>query len=262
MYYEDLKGKHAIVTGAAQGIGKATAKTLAEQGIHLALCDKNERNLAGTVEELKRYPVTVIPLVVDISKSAEVASAVAACVEAFGCIDILMNCAGISIEATIVETTEEIWDKTIDVNLKGVFLCCREVATHMIKNKIPGKIVTVSSQAAKTGEHSFGAYGCSKAGITALTQALSLEVAKYGINVNAVCPGFINTDMLWNEFRYHGPREGMTPEEYKNRLCSDIPLGRMGEPEEIGALMAFLASQASNYITGVSITIAGGTMLI
>lgn len=261
MDYQDLKDKNAIVTGAASGIGKATAKLLAQQGVNLVLCDINEISLEQAAEELKENRVEIISIVTDAGKSADVNRAVKLAEVHFGHIDILMNCAGISLEYRIAEMPEEEWDKLIDVNLKSVFLFMKTVANHMIQNKIAGKIVSVSSQAGKIGEYAFGAYGCTKAAINTLTQALALELAEYGINVTAVCPGFTETGMMAKEFSAQAPRENMTPEEYKARLCATIPLGRMAQPSEIANLMVFLASDAASYITGVALTIAGGTTL-
>lgn len=262
MHYEELKGKNALITGAAGGIGRATAIVFAKQGANLILCDINEKMLDEAAAEAEQHGVQVVTVVTDVRKAADVERAVKTGVEKFKQIDILLNCAGISLEYKILDMPEEEFDRTMDINFKSVFQFCKAVGQHMIDNRVKGKIVTVSSQAAKMGEYNFGVYGASKAAINTFTQALALELAEYGINVNAICPGFIDTEMLAREFREQGPREGLTAEEYKQKLSETIPLKRMAAPREVGEFLAFLASDSSSYITGVSLTIAGGAMLI
>lgn len=213
------------------------------------------------MNELQQFNIKIFPVVTDVSKSKDVKNAVDAAVKSLGRIDILVNGAGINMESKMHELAEENWDKVLNVNLKSVYLFNKEVANHMIEKKIRGKIITISSMSGKTGEYGFGAYGCTKSAINTITQAMALELAEYGINVNAVSPGYINTDMLKVEFREMGSREGITAEEYEKRLCDSLPFKRMGEAREVGELITFLASGSANYITGMSYTIAGGVML-
>jgi NAD(P)-dependent dehydrogenase (short-subunit alcohol dehydrogenase family) len=162
-----------------------------------------------------------------------------------------------------IDVEEDEWDRVMNINLKSIFLLSREVAKMMIRDKVKtGKIVSISSQASKIGELGNGVYCISKAGVNMLTQVLALELAEHGISVNAVCPGYVNTEMMQLVFQKRGPLEGMTPEEYEESLVSKVPMGRMASPEEIASLMIYLSSEESSYITGSSITIAGGKTLI
>lgn len=262
MILNDLKGKNAVITGAAGGIGKATAEIFAQQGTNLALCDINENELRKTAKYLEKYDVKIMASKVDVCDNSDIEEFIRICEDELKQIDILLNCAGISLEYKMNELPENVWNKIMDINLKSVFLFNKAVANHMIKNNIAGNITSVSSQASKMGEYGFGAYGASKAAINTMTQALSLELAEYGINVNAVCPGFVDTEMMRREFREQSVREGVTEDEIMERLCGTIPMKRMADPSEIGDFLAFLSSSSSGYITGVSLTIAGGAMII
>jgi NAD(P)-dependent dehydrogenase (short-subunit alcohol dehydrogenase family) len=161
----------------------------------------------------------------------------------------------------LVDLKEEVWDRVMDVNAKSVFLVSQAVAKNMIKEKY-GKIINISSQAAKIGEAGNGPYCASKAAVSMLTQVFALELAQYNINVNAICPGYVDTDIMQQVFKIRGPLEGMTPDQYRAYLLSDVPLKRMAHTREIGELVAFMASDLASYITGVSITISGGKTLI
>jgi len=257
----DLKNKVALVTGAAQGIGKAVALVLAKYGANIVAADINTDGIAQVVEKAKLLGRRGLAVRMDVSNKEQVNLAVRKATEEFGQIDILVNCAGMIGSALIVDLKEDIWDKIMDVNAKGVFLVSQAVAKEMIKNSTKGKIVNISSQAAKVGEAGNGPYCVSKAAVSMLTQVLGLELAPYGINVNAICPGYTDTEMMQDVFQKRGPIEGFTPEQYKEKLILDVPLKRMAKPEEIGELVAFLVSDKSEYVTGVAITIAGGKLL-
>ncbi len=260
MDYE-LKGKVALVTGAAQGIGKATAMVFAKNGVDLIACDINYEQLAESCKEFEAQGVRALPVKMDVSNYENVQNGVQQGIDQFGRIDILLNCAGIVISKKLTEMEVTSWERVMDIDLKSVFMLSKVVAAHMIEKGIPGRIITISSQASKIGEYANSVYSCAKAAINTLTQVMAQEWGEYGISATAICPGYVNTDMMKKVFNERGPLEGMTPEEYKARLCSRIPLGRMAEPHEIGELMAFLASPAGGYITGVAITIAGGSTL-
>ena len=151
----------------------------------------------------------------------------------------------------------------MNVNLKSIYLLSQKVAKNMITNKVKsGKIVNISSQASKIGEYGNGVYCISKAGVNMLTQVLGLELAEHGISVTAVCPGYVNTEMIQEVFQKRGPLEGMTPKEYEKSLTDLVPLKRLVEPEEIAEFILYLSSDKADYITGVSLTIAGGRTLI
>lgn len=256
-----FEGKRALITGAARGMGRTLALKYAENGADIIIFDINEEGLSQTRQEAQGYGVKVYSNVVDMSKPAEVIHAI----REFSSqpIHILANCAGVSTSRLLIDVEESEWDWVLNINLKSIFLLSREVAKMMIKNKIEnGKIVSISSQASKIGELGNGAYCVSKAGVNMLTQVLALELAEYGISVNAVCPGYVNTEMMQEVFKKRGPIEGMTPEEYEKALVSKVPMGRMAESEEIASLMVFLSSDEANYITGMAITIAGGKTLL
>lgn len=258
----NLNGKVAFITGAAQGIGKATAMVLARYGCDLVIGDLKVGTLDGVAKQVEAIGVKVLPIQMNVSKSEDINKAVEQAIEHFGRIDILINCAGISHSSLIVELDESEWDRVMDINGKSVYLCSKAVANSMIKAGIKGKIISVSSQASKLGEYGNGVYSCSKAVVNTLTQVMGQELAQHGINVSAVCPGYINTEIMQKVFRERGPLEGMTAENYEKKLLEKVPMRRMAEPEEIGEFMAFLASDKANYITGVALTIAGGSTTI
>jgi NAD(P)-dependent dehydrogenase (short-subunit alcohol dehydrogenase family) len=258
-----LKGKTCIVTGAARGMGKALALKYAESGANVALIDLNEKEVLATAHEIETLGVKALPLVVDVSSTQEINNALDKIETEFKQIDVLANCAGISTSRLIIDIEEEEWDRVFNINLKSIFLLSKGVAKNMIRNKVEnGKIVSISSQASKMGELGNGAYCVSKAGINSLTQVLALELAEYGIAVNAVCPGFVDTEMLQEVFRKRSVIEGKSPQEYEELLTDQVPMRRLAKPEEIADLMLFLSSDKANYITGISHTIAGGKTLI
>ena len=262
MLDDGLKNKNVLVTGAAQGIGKATALVFAGYGCNVIATDIKMEGVNKTVEEIKAMGKDALAIEMDVSNADQVKAGVAKAAAAFGDIHVLANCAGISHSSLLKDLTEAEWDKVMDINGKSVFMVTKEIANHMIERGIKGKIVSVSSQASKIGEAGNGVYCCSKAAVNLLTQVFALELAPYDINVNAVSPGYINTEIMQKVFRERGPLEGMTPKQYEDKLLERVPLKRMAEPEEIGEFMAYLASGKAGYITGVSLTIAGGTTLI
>jgi NAD(P)-dependent dehydrogenase (short-subunit alcohol dehydrogenase family) len=181
----------------------------------------------------------------------------------FGAIQIMANCAGISTSGLLCDVPEEMWDRVININLKSIFIASTLAARNMITNKVKnGRIVNISSQASKIGELGNGVYCVSKAGVNMMTQVLGLELAEHGIAVSAVCPGYVDTEIMQKVFHERGPLEGMTPAEYEEKLTSMVPMRRMVSPEEVADFMLFLSSDKAGYITGVSLTIAGGKTLI
>lgn len=258
-----LEDKLCVVTGAARGMGKALAIKYAENGANVVLMDLNKEGIEAASKEIEALGVKALPLVVNIASSMEIDNAVNEIESKFTKIDILANCAGISTSRLMLDVEESEWDKVINVNLKSVYMLSKRVARNMIKNKVKnGKIISISSQASKIGEFGNGVYCVSKAGLNMLTQILGLELAEYGISVNAICPGYVNTEMVQQVFQKRGPLEGMTPEEYEKALTDTVPMKRMAEPDEIADFMLFLSTDKANYITGVSLTIAGGKTLI
>ncbi|RKY78384.1 2-deoxy-D-gluconate 3-dehydrogenase [candidate division KSB1 bacterium] len=243
-----LKGKAGIVTGASRGIGKGIAEGLVQAGANLAICARSLPALEKTAEELRKYGTEVIPIKADVSMKAEVEKLVNKTVEEFGRIDFLFNNAGITYRAPSEDFPEEWWDEVIRVNLKSVFLCSQAVARVMIKQG-GGKIINTSSLIAVTGGKTISAYAASKGGVAQLTKALANDWAKYHINVNAIGPGYIITDLtaplIDDKQRYQ-------------ELSARIPMGRWGKPEDLAGAAVFLASEASDYITGQTIFVDGG----
>jgi len=245
-----LSGKTAIVTGARRGMGRATALALAREGANVVVSDISQEDCQKVVDEIEKLGRKGLALKCDVSSSNDVENMVKRTVAEFGRVDILVNNAGILTFKPFLELTDEDWDKTLSVNLKGQFLCARAAARVMAKNKW-GRIINIASISSGGCGIAFpliAHYTASKGGVMALTEALALELTSQGINVNAICPGAIDTDMS------KGVKEG----GQLARVLARIPKGRLGQPEEIASLAVFLASEESDYISGAAIVIDGG----
>ncbi len=245
-----LPGKVAIVTGARRGIGKAIALALAEAGADIAVCDRviEDGELNAVAEEVKRLGRRSLALQADITQKADVDGLVQRVVDEFGVIDILVNNAAMNIRVPLLELREDGWDRVINTDLKGYFLCSQAVGRRMVEQK-RGNIINITSTAAIKVAPEMGAYCIAKAGVVMLTRVLAVELAQYNIRVNAVAPYMVKTKFsqpLWND-----------PETLK-QLESEIPLGRLAEPGDIIGSVLFLASDASSYITGHTIIADGG----
>jgi NAD(P)-dependent dehydrogenase (short-subunit alcohol dehydrogenase family) len=245
-----LNGKTAIVTGARRGIGRAIAFALAREGANVVLSDISREDCQKVVDEMEGLGGKGLALKCDVSSSAEVEDMVRRTVEEFNKVDILVNNAGIVAFKPFLELTDEEWDKTLNVNLKGQFLCARAAAREMTRRKW-GRIINIASISSGGCGIAFpliAHYTASKGGVMALTEALALELTPQGINVNAICPGAIDTDMA------KGVKEGGQLEQ----VLARIPKGRLGKPDDIASLAVFLASEESDYISGAAIVIDGG----
>lgn len=242
-----IDGKVAIVTGGAQGIGQGICFRLAEEGAKVAILDVNSEAAKKTAQEIEKSGGTALALKVDVTQSSEVDAAVKQVLSKFGKIDILVNNAGISLVSKVANMTDEIWDRTLDVNLKGVFLCCRAVIPHMKERKY-GKIINLASVLALRGSMYYAHYGATKAGVVAFTQGLAVELGPHNINVNAVGPGVIDTPMADHD---------VAP-EVRQRLQKRIPMRRIGVPRDIADAVLFLASDEASYITGQCLYVCGG----
>ena len=247
-----LTGRVAIVTGASRGIGSAIARKLAEEGAKVVInYNTSSKQAEETRREIAEKGGESITYRGDVSNSRDVKEMVEATLAKFGRVDILVNNAGIIFRKRILESTEEEWDRTLDVNLKSVYLCSKAVAPIMIQQK-HGKIVNISSISGLNGPSSaveIPDYTASKAGVIGLTRALAIDLAPT-INVNVVCPGAVETDML-----------GTMAEEARRMRIVETPLKRFGRPDEIAAAVLFLASDDSDFVTGETLVVSGGRPL-
>ena len=245
-----LKGKTAIVTGASRGIGRATAIKLASLGANIILNYRsNEEEASKVEEEIKAFGVETIMVKADISKMDEVENMISTAKEKFGTIDIMVNNAGITKDTLIMRMKEEDFDSVIDVNLKGVFNCLKCITPVMMKQK-SGKIINLSSVVGISGNAGQVNYAASKAGVIGMTKSLAKEIGSRGITVNAVAPGFIETDMT-----------EVLGEKAKDEYKKGIPLRKLGKPEDVANVIAFLASEAADYVTGQVIHVDGGMVM-
>jgi len=245
-----LKGKCAVITGASRGIGKAIALKLASLGANIVINYRsNEKEALEVENEIKNMGAEAITVKGDISKLQEVENLVLVAKEKFGNIDIMVNNAGITKDTLILRMKEEDFDSVIDVNLKGVFNCLKAITPIMVKQK-HGKIINLSSVVGITGNAGQVNYSASKAGVIGMTKSLAREVGSRGINVNAVAPGYIETDMT----------EALG-DKYKEEMKKNIPLKRLGKAEDVAEVVAFLASESSNYVTGQVIQVDGGMLM-
>jgi 3-oxoacyl-[acyl-carrier protein] reductase len=242
-----LQGRVALVTGGSRGIGAAVAQALASAGAALAVCARNGEAAAATAAAIVAQGGQAFAAAADVSRAADAERVVAGCVERFGRLDILVNNAGITRDGLVLRMKDEDWSDVLAVNLNGAFYCARAALRPILKQKQSGRVINVGSVVGSTGNPGQANYVASKAGLVGLTKALSKEVASRGVTVNAVAPGFIETDMT----------AGL-PDAAKDAYRAQIPLGRFGTAAEVAAVVAFLASDAAAYITGQVIHVNGG----
>jgi NAD(P)-dependent dehydrogenase (short-subunit alcohol dehydrogenase family) len=248
----DLRGKVAIVTGGYSGIGKGISEGLAEAGCDVVICARNYRRCVDACEKIKKLGVRTLPIRCDVTKRDEVENLIHQTVKEMGGINVLVNNAGVEgKEKPSVDMSEQEWDEIIDTNLKGAFLCSKTVAKEMVKQRA-GKIINVASITAFIAMGNVSAYCASKGGVVQLTKAMALEFAKDNIQVNAICPGYFSTPM---SRRLYGP------EMWKRIIRKKVPMGRIGKPEEIKGTAIYLASRATDFMTGSCIVIDGGQLI-
>ena len=241
-----LAGKVAVITGGSRGIGRAIAMRLSAEGAKVAICGRNLAAAEEVVAEIEAAGATGMAVAADVSRESEADALIHASIKRFGRLDILVNNAGITRDGLLVRMKEEDWDTVLDVNLKGAFFTTRAALRPMLRAR-GGRIVNISSIAGTMGIAGQANYSAAKAGLIGFTKAVAKEVASRSITVNAVAPGFIETEMT-----------AVLSEDRKKIYLSQIPLGRFGDPTEVAALVSFLVSEAAGYITGQVITIDGG----
>jgi NAD(P)-dependent dehydrogenase (short-subunit alcohol dehydrogenase family) len=246
-----LQGKVAVVTGGAQGLGRAITLGMAREGAKVVVADLQADKAEGVAHEARALNAEALALEVDVASERSVQRLAEETFKRFGRIDILVNDAGVYLRSPVVSKSEEDWNRTLDINLGGNFLCARAFVPAMRRQK-SGRIISVASSIAHTGAKEFADYAASKAAIIGFVRALARELGPDGVTVNAICPGSANTDM---------PRRHRSEEEVMARLRA-TPLGHVLEPEDIAGSVLFLASDAASYITGQAYNVNCGTVMI
>ena len=242
----DLTGKKAIVTGAGQGIGKAIALKLAGHGADVVVDDINPETAPQVVREIQALGRKAVAVVADVSKRNHVEKMIQTTTAELGGIDILVNNAGIARSNVLARLKDDQWDEVLNVDLKGIFYCIQAVIPSMMKQR-SGKIISISSIYGRIGAIGDVNYAAAKSGIVGLTKTVARELARYNINVNAIMPGLVDTPLL----------RGI-PEKYLKPMIEEVPLKRIGRPEDIANVVAFLASEDSSYMTGAIVEVTGG----
>ena len=245
-----LKGKTAIITGSGRGIGRAIALAMAEQGANIVVNDVNMESAGEVVAEIEAMGRQAIAVKADVTSEDQIKAMIETCINRFGKLDILVNNAGIIQTVPVTEIDGKDWDRVMEVNLKGVFLCCKAALAPM-KAQHGGKIINIASVAGKRGGGLLGnsCYSASKGGVIAFTKSLARESGPFGINVNAITPAFTDTEMT----------RSIAPDK-KEFIIKMLPLGRVGQPSDIAGAVCFLASSMSDYMTGEIMDVDGGLM--
>ena len=245
-----LKGKTAIITGSGRGIGRAIALAMAEQGANIVVNDVNMESAGEVVAEIEAMGRQAIAVKADVTSEEQIKQMIETCINRFGKLDILVNNAGIIQTVPVTEIDGKDWDRVMEVNLKGVFLCCKAALAPM-KAQHGGKIINIASVAGKRGGGLLGnsCYSASKGGVIAFTKSLARESGPFGINVNAITPAFTDTEMT----------RSIAPDK-KEFIIKMLPLGRVGQPDDIAGAVCFLASSMSDYMTGEIMDVDGGLM--
>lgn len=244
-----LREKTALVTGGSRGIGRAVAIALANAGASVVVVDIDLAAAEQVASEIRELGQQALAVKANVADAAEVAEMVQAALDKFGKLDILVNNAGITRDTLLMRMKEDDWDAVLNINLKGVFNCTKAIISPMIKQRF-GRIINIASVVGLMGNAGQANYAAAKAGIIGLSKSVAREVASRGITVNCVAPGFIQTQMT-----------DVLPENVKSKLKEQIPLGRLGQPEDIANTVVFLASEATSYITGQTIAVDGGMVM-
>jgi len=252
MCMERFRDRTAFITGASRGIGKAIAKAFATEGANVFLIDINESALTATLNEFREQGLKAEGALADVSDRKQVNAAFQQALEAFGNIDILVNNAGVIRDNLLFKMTEDDWDTVMNVHLKGSFNCSAEIQKIMVENRY-GRIINLSSTSA-LGNRGQANYSTAKAGLQGFTKTLAIELGKFGVTVNAVAPGFIETDMT----KATAERMGIPFEQFLQYGASQTPVGRVGQPEDIANAVLFFAMEESSYVNGQVLYVAGG----
>jgi 3-oxoacyl-[acyl-carrier protein] reductase len=251
-----LQDQVAIVTGGSRGIGKGISAVLAREGATIVIADVNEDGARQAAAEMEKQGLRAIAIGVDITRSDQVDKMVQTVVERLGQIDVLVNNAGVVSNIPVLEFPEEEWHKTIAVNLTGVFLCSKSVGKVMVKQR-SGRIINISSLSGRVGVPGQAAYCASKHGVIGLTQVLAIDLAPH-VTANAICPGMNETEMMPKVIQQRAESRGQTIEEVRQGILCKTPLGRFGQPEDVGRVVLFFASPLAAYCTGQVIDVDGG----
>tara|TARA_Y100000590_G_C15688599_1_gene1002572 strand:+ start:150 stop:932 length:783 start_codon:yes stop_codon:yes gene_type:complete len=258
----DFTGKTALITGAGRGIGKETAIKFAEQGADIVLADINSELLDQVESEIKSLGREVLKIVLDISNINQIDQMVSTISKNFDHLDILFNNAGITKHIDFFNITEPDWDQINAINAKGAFFCMQKVSKLMIDQKVMGRIVNTASIAGKGYQRSSNAaYASSKGSVIAMTHIAASVLAKHGINVNAICPGMVQTDMFKNILSLRSEESSISQKDLQKDLIDEIPIGRVNEASDIASLVVFLSGPGSRNITGQTVNIDGGLIM-
>jgi len=256
-----VKGRVALVTGGGTGIGKAIGLQLAKNGARVAIASRNRSHLDAASAEFRSLSLPVLPVQMDVRNKKDVQRAVSEVVAEWGEIHILVNNAGISGLITTDDPDDTKWYDILDTNLNGMYLITKEVLQHMPEHQ-GGRVINVSSVLGKFGVPGYTAYCTTKHGMIGFTRALALEVVNRGITVNAICPGWVDTEMATQGIKETAALQGITPEEFKAQAVAAVPIKRFLEADEVAGLVCYIASDLARGITGQAINICGGQTMI
>jgi len=258
-----LASKSAIITGGAQGLGEAIVHRLAGEGANVVIADVNIQSCKKVAAEVEsKHGVRAVPIRTDVTKDDDVRAMVKACTDAFGSLDIMVCNAAILKAGDIREFATEDWRQVMEVNLLGYFICAREAAKVMAEQR-SGVIIQINSKSGKRGSFRNSAYAAGKFGGIGLTQSLALEMAPFGVRVNAICPGNLLDSPLWLDslYKQYAERWGCTEEEVRKKYEAQVPLGRGTSYDDVTNVVVFLASDQSSYMTGQAINVTGGQVM-
>jgi meso-butanediol dehydrogenase/(S,S)-butanediol dehydrogenase/diacetyl reductase len=258
-----LTGLHGFITGAGTGIGRAIALEMVREGADLYITDLDAAAAQRVAEEAKslRPDAHILADQLDVRDAASANARVEDAANRFGSLELAVNNAGVSTMARVVDLTEAEWNFNMDVNAKGIFLCCQAEVRLFLRQGKGGSIVNTASMAGKKAAPLLAHYSASKFAVIGFTQALALEVASDGIRVNSVCPGYVRTSMQEREVAWESALRGITPEEVRQDYLRAIPLGRLEEPEDVARVVVFLLSDRARYMTGQAVNVTGGSIM-